>query len=148
VERVEDGDAAFHDEGNVAEEGDVGERVARNGDEIGEFAGFDGADGVLLVEKFGGGGGSGANGFERSEAALGQRDQLIGVFALQIGTAGVETAGDFHAKGFGQTHFLVGSLDKFIVAFATLGGELRRAASVGGVHDADGGHEKDAFLFH
>ena len=74
VKGVEDGDAGFHDELDLAEKSDIGKRVALDGDEVGEFAGFDGADAILPGEEFGGGGGGGADGFERGKAALGERD--------------------------------------------------------------------------
>lgn len=148
MEGVEDGDASFHDEGDVTEEGDVREGITLHGDEVGEFPGLDGADGVLLVEEFGGSSGGGADGFERSEAALGESDEFLGILALQVGAAGIETAGDFDADGFGQPYFLVSSLQKVIVSFARLAGELRGATFVRTVHNTDGRYEKDAFRFH
>ena len=54
---------------------------------INELAVLEGADLVLSVEKFGGRGGGGADGFERCEAALGEPDELFGVFALTLGAS-------------------------------------------------------------
>ena len=39
-------------------------------------------------------------------------------------------------------------MQKVIIAFAPIAGELRRAAGIGGVDDADRGDEKDAFFLH
>ena len=148
VEGVEDGDAGFHDELDLAKKGDVGEGVALDGDEVGEFAGFDGADAILPGEEFGGGGGGGADGFKRGQAALGERDQFFGIFALVVYAACVVAAGDFYAEGFGCLHLVVSPVQKVIVAFAPIAGELRRAPGIGGVNDADGRHKKDTFFLH
>jgi hypothetical protein len=98
VEGVHDYAAALYNEFDLAQDGDVRQRIALDGDEVGELAGFDRADVVLLLEKFGGGCGGSADGFERSEAALSEGDELFGVFALAFG-ADVEetrtTLGDF-----------------------------------------------------
>jgi hypothetical protein len=47
VEAVHDRDAVLHDEFYISQDGDVGERVAVDGDEVGVFAGFDGTDTIL-----------------------------------------------------------------------------------------------------
>jgi hypothetical protein len=86
VEGVHDDDAALHYEFDLAEDGDVREGIALDGDEVGELAALEGADLVLRVEKFGGRCGSGADGFERGEAAPGEPDELFvgGDLALEL----------------------------------------------------------------
>lgn len=64
-------DGALQYEFDLAEDGDVREGIALDGDEVGELAVLDGADLVLRIEKFGSRCGGGADGFERGEAALG-----------------------------------------------------------------------------
>ena len=45
-------DAAFHDEGDLLNGGDVGERIAGDGDDVGEIAGLKSADLILPAEEF------------------------------------------------------------------------------------------------
>lgn len=148
MEGVHDDCAALHYELDLAEDGDVREGVALDGDEVGELAVFEGADLVLRVEKFGGGCGSGADGFERGEAALGERDELFGVFALALGASGVIAAGDFYAEGFGELDGILDLLKKAIPGLALFRREGCGAPRIVGVDASNRGNEEDALFLH
>ena len=62
--------AVFHDESNALEFGNVGEWIARDGNEIGEFPGLDGTDAVLPAEHFGGIDGDRAKDVERRHSGV------------------------------------------------------------------------------
>ena len=62
---------------------DVGERVARDGDQVGELAGLDRADPVLPAEQLGGVGGRGLDRLHRRHALLHHVGELLRVVAVR-----------------------------------------------------------------
>src|SRR3984885_15503376 len=90
-------DTGFHDEVDVLEDLDVFERVAFDGDDVGPFAGLDGAYAVGPAHEVGGVDGAGLDGGERGHAELVDVDvDLVGVEAVRVhGCVGAE--GDFNA---------------------------------------------------
>ena len=79
--------AGFHDEFHGLQDVDVGERVAGDGDEVGEVAGFEGADFVSPAKEICGVDCGGLDSVERLHAPLGHFGELLGVVAVRIDTS-------------------------------------------------------------
>src|SRR5689334_14950152 len=102
--------AVFHDEGDVFEGGDVGERVAGGGDDVGKAAGFDGSDLVLHAEERGGGGGGGTDGLRGSLAVFHAQREFLGGVDVPVEAAGIGAEGDFDAGLNGAMESVGGDL--------------------------------------
>ena len=64
------------------EDGDVGERVAAHGDQVGGHAGGDATRLIGDAEVFGGVDGGGLDGFQRGQAGAHQQGELLGIVAV------------------------------------------------------------------
>src|ERR1700676_5301726 len=136
--------AAFDDDFDVLEDGDVDQRVAIYGDEVGVLAGFDGANAILPGHELGGVDGGGANGFNGRVAAADEAGKFEGVLALLLGAAGVRSGGDLDAEGAGHQQLVLNGFEEVVDPFAVVGAAAGGGEVVGPlVDDADGGDEVD-----
>ncbi len=92
---AEDG-AFFHYEEDMFGLADVFERVAGDGDDVSEFAGFERADFVGEAEEFGVDGGAGAEGIDGLHAEINHLVKFFGVAAVRV-DARVSAETDFYA---------------------------------------------------
>src|SRR5688572_16246249 len=89
--------AFFHHKRNALGRGDVGGGIARHGDDVGEFAYFEGADFIGDTEKGGGDGGGGTEGIDWGHSQINHELEFFGVLTVRE-NGGVGTERDLHAE--------------------------------------------------
>jgi hypothetical protein len=90
--------SAFHHELNVLEFAHVGDRVSRNGDDIGVFPSFDRSYLVRPSHQFSRVGRGGADRFNGRQSKFRHGDNFTCVLPMRLGTRRIEPVGDFHAQ--------------------------------------------------
>src|ERR1700685_1609433 len=116
--------ALFHHEQNTLRYFDVVERIAGDGDDVGEFTGFERSYLSLQPQEIGGRRGSRAERVSGSHAVGGHQDELERVVPMRI-NGGVGAERDFHAEGQRATHHHILLLDGEIGFLAHQRRELR-----------------------
>ena len=91
-------DAFFHDEEHLFRLPNIFSRIARNGDDIGEFSGVQRTDLILQREKFGIGDGCGTQRIDGLHTEINHQVELFGVAAVLI-NRGVGAEADLDALG-------------------------------------------------
>src|SRR5580692_12105759 len=87
-ELVLDDHSAFHDELDVLEFANVGDRISRNSDDVCIFSCLDRSDFVLPSHQFGSVGCSGVDRFKRRHSKFGHGNEFAGVLAVRLRAGG------------------------------------------------------------
>ena len=116
---------------------DIGGGIAGDGDDVGEFAGGEGAETVGDAEEIGGDAGGGFEGVEGLHAVVDEEAELTGVATVRV-DAGVGAEGDFDPGGDGAADGEVDGIEGE-AAFADDAGVKTPAGDA--IADAFCGHE-------